>query len=79
MSSARCARLCMMMGLHRIDEDSTAGERLMAPVLSPPQDWTELEERRRTLWGSFCIDSHASLSTGWPNLYDISEVCLIHE
>ncbi|KAB5558236.1 hypothetical protein GE09DRAFT_105761 [Coniochaeta sp. 2T2.1] len=74
MSSARCTKLVMMMGLHRLDDNSEAGERLMAPTLGPPRDWTELEERRRTLWGAFCIDSHASISTGWPNTFDVTEI-----
>jgi len=72
MSSARCVRLCQMMGLHRLDNPTNEGEP--APVLTPPQDWTELEERRRVLWGCFCIDSHASISTGWPTLIDPSQV-----
>jgi hypothetical protein len=74
MSASRCVKLIHMMGLHRLDDDSDEG-RLMSPTLAPPQSWVELEERRRCLWGVFCIDSHASISTGWPNLIDISEVC----
>jgi hypothetical protein len=70
-----------MMGLHRLDDPSDAAERLMVPTIGPPQDWTELEERRRTLWVAFCIDSHASISTGWPNAFDVNEVsyCRNHD
>lgn len=74
MSSARCTKLVMMMGLHRLDDDSEAGQRLMAPTVRPPQDWTEAEERRRALWDAFYIDSHASIHTGWPNTFDVTEV-----
>jgi len=72
MSSARCVRLVHMMGLHRLDASSD--EKELAPTIAPPEDWTELEERRRILWGSFCIDSHASISTGWPTLIDHTDV-----
>lgn len=74
MSSARCAKLVMMMGLHRLDDETDTSARPMAPMLSPPRDWVELEERRRALWGAFCIDSHASISTGYPNLLDVTEI-----
>ncbi|KAK3942377.1 citrinin biosynthesis transcriptional activator ctnR [Diplogelasinospora grovesii] len=74
MSSARCVRLIEMMGLHRLDDTLSEEDNPMAPTLAPPQSWVELEERRRIFWGAFCIDSHASISTGWPSLIDINEV-----
>jgi len=70
MSGAKAIRLVHMMGLHRLD----GPREEVVPVLSPPSSWVELEERRRTFWGAFCIDSHASISTGWPNLIDTKEV-----
>ncbi|KAI1417768.1 fungal-specific transcription factor domain-containing protein [Hypoxylon sp. FL1857] len=70
MSVSRAVRLVEMMGLHRLDG---AAEEI-SPTLLPPKDWTELEERRRVFWGVFCIDSHCSISTGWPFLVDASEV-----
>lgn len=33
-----------------------------------------LPERRRVFWGAFAIDSHASISTGWPCLIDPDDV-----
>ncbi|KAF6839757.1 binuclear zinc transcription factor [Colletotrichum plurivorum] len=70
MSSAKCVRLVEMMGLHRIDGDG----KEMAPTLAPATTWIDVEERRRTFWGAYCIDCHASISTGWPTLIDPSEV-----
>ncbi|KAK2003417.1 hypothetical protein LX36DRAFT_651187 [Colletotrichum falcatum] len=70
MSSAKCVRLVEMMGLHRIDGDNQE----MAPTLAPPTSWVDLEERRRTFWGAYCIDCHASIATGWPTLIDPNEI-----
>ncbi|KAI1393550.1 fungal-specific transcription factor domain-containing protein [Hypoxylon trugodes] len=70
MTSSRAVRLVQMMGLHRLD--GTTEET--CPTLLPAKDWTELEERRRVFWGIFCIDSHCSISTGWPFLIDSAEV-----
>ncbi|KAI1768723.1 fungal-specific transcription factor domain-containing protein [Hypoxylon sp. FL1150] len=70
MTCSRAVRLVQMMGLHRLDG---AAEEI-SPTLLPPQDWAELEERRRVFWGVFCIDSHCSISTGWPHLIDASEI-----
>ncbi|KAK8055860.1 transcription factor SEF1 [Apiospora rasikravindrae] len=70
MSIARAVRLAEMMGLQRLD--CPPGE--MPPTILPPRDWIDLEERRRTFWGIFCLDSHCSISTGWPTFVDPSEV-----
>ncbi|KAI1180153.1 hypothetical protein F4777DRAFT_363724 [Nemania sp. FL0916] len=70
MSCARAARLAAMMGLHHMD----APRDESSPTIAPPRDWAELEERRRTFWGTFCIDSHCSISTGWPHLIDLADV-----
>lgn len=73
MSSARCTRLCHMMGLDRVD-----GEQIGAPpTLGAPLTWAELEERRRVFWGAFCFDAHASISTGWPSLINFDDVGLL--
>ncbi|KAI0879611.1 hypothetical protein GGS24DRAFT_438045 [Hypoxylon argillaceum] len=70
MSCARAVRLSAMMGLHHLDSPPDES----SPTLAPPQDWAELEERRRVFWGIFCIDSHCSISTGWPHLIDPAQV-----
>ncbi|KAJ2987118.1 hypothetical protein NUW58_g4682 [Xylaria curta] len=69
MSCARAVRLVTMMGLHHLDTPPDES----SPTLAPPQDWAELEERRRVFWGIFCIDSHCSISTGWPHLIDVMD------
>ncbi|KAH8879110.1 hypothetical protein GQ53DRAFT_47155 [Thozetella sp. PMI_491] len=73
MSCARVVRLVQMMGLHRLD-DPLEEQNPIAPTLAPPQTWAELEERRRIFWGAFCIDSHASITTGWPTLIDSANI-----
>jgi hypothetical protein len=72
MGAARAMRLCEMLGLHRIDGERAPGD--VPDVLPPAGSWIELEERRRTFWAAFCVDSHASVSTGWPNLIDSAAV-----
>ncbi|KAK0622873.1 hypothetical protein B0T14DRAFT_514669 [Immersiella caudata] len=73
MSSARCVRLVEMMGFHRLD-DPSKDDNPMAWITDPPKDLIELEERRRVFWGVFCMDAHATISTGWPTLVDLSQV-----
>lgn len=70
MSSARCVRLVHMMGLDRLDGDPDD----IPPTLGPALTWAEVEERRRVFWGAFTIDSHASISTGWPSLISSDDV-----
>ncbi|KAL1891151.1 hypothetical protein Cpir12675_005087 [Ceratocystis pirilliformis] len=70
MSSARCTRLVQMMGLHRMDVE----QEWAVPILGPASSWIETEERRRTFWSAYCIDSHASLATGWPSLMNNDDI-----
>lgn len=65
-----------MMGLHRLDSTLSEDDIPMAPMITPSKSWVELEERRRLFWGAFCIDSYASISTGWPNMIDPNQVSL---
>lgn len=72
MSTGRGVRLCLMMGLHRLD-----GAALdVKQCISPPRDWTEREERRRTFWMCFAEDRYASIGTGWPFQIDERDVSL---
>ncbi|KXH55458.1 binuclear zinc transcription factor [Colletotrichum salicis] len=62
MSLCRAIRVAQMLGLHRVD-----GECVDAmPLLPPPRDWSEAEERRRTWWVIYCADRLVSGNTGWP-------------
>lgn len=70
LTTAKCVRLVHMMGLDSLDGDKDD----IPPTLAPPTSWAELEERRRTFWGAYAIDSHASISTGWPSLIQCDDV-----
>ncbi|OAA44817.1 binuclear zinc transcription factor [Metarhizium rileyi] len=67
---AKAVRLCQMMGLDRLD----GARDDLPPALGPHSTWEELEERRRVFWGTFAIDSHASISTGWPTLINPDDI-----
>lgn len=70
MSVGRTVRLAQMLGLHRLDGEDTSAKN----ILQPPQDWIELEERRRTFWAAFYGDRWASAGTGWPMVVDENDV-----
>jgi len=72
LSAGKAARLAQMMQLHRLDG---AGD--VKQCLSPPDYWTEREERRRTFWMAFCIDRYASIAAGWPMTIDERDVSLL--
>ncbi|EEH08043.1 binuclear zinc transcription factor [Histoplasma capsulatum G186AR] len=69
-STGHAMRLCMMMGLHRLDGSGPA----VKMCLGPARDWTEQEERRRTFWIAFCQDRYASVGTGWPMMMDERDI-----
>ncbi|KAK1457365.1 binuclear zinc transcription factor [Colletotrichum cuscutae] len=62
MSLCRAIRIGQMLGLHRVDGEGVDAMSL----LSPPQDWSEAEERQRTWWVIYCSDRLVGGSTGWP-------------
>ena len=70
MHVAKSVRLSNMLNLHALDENDAP----IIQTLPPAASWVELEERRRVFWGAFSIDSHSSISTGWPTLMDFTEV-----
>ena len=70
MSCAKAVRLVHMLGLSRLDAPGAE----FPPNLGEASTWAEEEERRRTFWGTFCIDAHASVSTGWPCLINTDDV-----
>lgn len=70
LSTGKCGRLAVMMSLNRLDGESLNVKQ----TLSPPKDWIEREERRRTFWLVFCCDRYASIGTSWPVLIDERDV-----
>lgn len=70
MSAGKASRLCLMLGLNRLDGTGLDVKQF----LSPPRDWTDREERRRTFWQTYCIDRYASIGTGWPMTLDEKDV-----
>lgn len=73
MTAARCARLVHMLGLQRLDDPLEDREGSDGPVLPAPKDWVELEERRRTFWGAYCVNVHVTMNTGWPIMIDVKD------
>ncbi|KAG9251623.1 uncharacterized protein F5Z01DRAFT_627356 [Emericellopsis atlantica] len=49
------------------DEDDAERQTLLRPCISlpAPEDWTEVEERRRVFWNAFNLDRLCSVTTGW--------------
>ncbi|KAL6879324.1 hypothetical protein J3F83DRAFT_725824 [Trichoderma novae-zelandiae] len=70
MSSTRSCRLVQMMALDRLD----APDGTFSPSLGPPDDWTELEERRRVFWGAFTVDAQGSIATGWCSIITTEDI-----
>ena len=70
LSVGRAIRLTQMMGMHRLDSLGLDVKQ----TISPPRDWVEREERRRTFWMAFCLDTYATVGTGWPMTIDEKDV-----
>jgi hypothetical protein len=67
----RTCRLAQLLGLYRLDDEDSHEKK---NILPPPQDWIELEERRRTFWAAFYGDRWSSSGTGWPMIIDDGDV-----
>jgi len=63
LSTGRAVRVAQMMGLHCMDQRDVGSQ---PPLLPKAKDWTASEERRRTFWLAFCLDSYAAIGHGWP-------------
>ncbi|KZL80424.1 binuclear zinc transcription factor, partial [Colletotrichum incanum] len=70
MSLCRAIRVAQMLGIHRVDGYSTEA----MPLLPPPEDWSEAEERRRTWWVIYCSDRLVSGTTGWPVIINDQDI-----
>ena len=78
MSLGRALRLARVLGLGHVDSDNSTsfesgGFRLPLP---DTDDWAELEERRRTFWMAFILDTYANARTKSPMTLRYNEVCL---
>ncbi|KAA8650212.1 fungal specific transcription factor domain-containing protein [Aspergillus tanneri] len=71
LSVSKAVRVAQMLQLHRLD---SSGVNLVATLIQPPRDWTDVEERRRVFWLTFCLDRFVSMSTGWPMILGESEI-----
>lgn len=74
MSIGRAMRLAQMLGLHKMDRESTKLETGFQPGLLPTNDPVELEERRRTFWTLYNVEWYASSRTRSPMNIDDTEV-----
>ena len=64
----RAIRLAKMLGLHLLDEERPRDEPArLGFSLSPTSDNALLEERRRSFWGLYILESYASTRTGLPS------------
>ncbi|TDZ29992.1 Citrinin biosynthesis transcriptional activator ctnR [Colletotrichum spinosum] len=70
MSLCRAVRVAQMLGLHRVDGQDVSA----LPLLPPPRDWVEAEERRRTWWVIYCSDYLTGPSIGAPVLIDEHDI-----
>ncbi|KAJ0114676.1 Asperfuranone cluster transcription factor afoA [Diaporthe amygdali] len=70
MSLGRAIRIAQMIGLDRVDGQSVN----LFPLFSPPRDWAEAEEMRRTWWVVYCSDRLICGSTGWPALINEQDI-----
>lgn len=59
MSAGRAFRLIQLMKLHELDLFDMS-------LTTPPSDWVDVEERRRTFWLAYSVDRFVSLSNGSP-------------
>ncbi|KAL7941825.1 hypothetical protein V8C42DRAFT_333826 [Trichoderma barbatum] len=70
MSGARCCRLVQMLALDKLDSSDDD----FPATLPPPNDWIELEERRRVFWVAFSLDAQGRIATGWSSLIHAEDI-----
>ncbi|KAK3320579.1 fungal-specific transcription factor domain-containing protein [Cercophora scortea] len=58
----RAFRVIQLLRMHEIDK-----QILPTPAVSlSPEDWTKLEEQRRTFWVAYTLDRYVSICRDWP-------------
>ena len=70
LSGRKAAAICIATGLHKLDGVGLTTTQ----VSSPPEDWVEMEERRRTFWLIFTHDKYLCIGSGWPPAIDEGDV-----
>ncbi|KAJ4236983.1 hypothetical protein NW759_000107 [Fusarium solani] len=74
-SLGRAIRMAQLLNLHQLDRDSNSSPPSIFPtIMQPPQDWCELEERRRTWWVAYVSDRLLFATSGLPALIDDQDV-----
>ncbi|KAJ3544625.1 hypothetical protein NM208_g2950 [Fusarium decemcellulare] len=73
LSLGRSIRMAQMLNLHQLDRASQ-GPSLFPNTLPSPQDWVELEERRRTWWVAYVADHLVFATSGLPAIVDDADV-----
>jgi hypothetical protein len=67
------------MGLHTMDAPANENKSRSLQhlkLLPPPNNLTNMEERRRAFWAIFLLNTYTSLSTGWPAPIPLEEIQL---
>ena len=75
-SLSKSIRIMQLLNLHRLDQSDPSTCDAFMPLVKPPQDWTEFEERRRTWWVGFSADCLVAATTGLPLLNNVKHVGL---
>lgn len=61
--------MAQLLNLHQLDRGSNPPS-IFPTIMQPPQDWCELEERRRTWWVAYVSDRLLFATSGLPALID---------
>jgi hypothetical protein len=80
MTLGRAIRLTKLMGLHRLDMEASENNATNDPTfqlsLQEATSWTEIEERRRTFWLVYILDTWACNRTNSAVSFAIDDVSL---
>jgi hypothetical protein len=74
LSLGRSIRFAQLLNLHQLDQIDH--RQTLFCHHSPPRDWIEREERRRTWWVIYVADRLVFATSGMPALINDDQVCL---
>ncbi|KAH8697974.1 fungal-specific transcription factor domain-containing protein [Talaromyces proteolyticus] len=69
LTAGKAMRLALVLKLHRMDSGVHWNS-----TLDVSDEWVELEERRRTFWSAFCVDSYSGFGGGFLSMTDESDI-----